>query len=828
MQVKRKKTTHNLKSTPMKIKNLLTTLTLTATLLVFGQASFGQALLVENFDYTAGTTLLSNGWTEQGGPTTTNALTIATGNLTYTNYASSNIGNYLPVASSGQDAYKAFTTQNSGSVYTAFLLNISAANTTGDYFFSYEPVGGNTSYTARLFAKKDASNNIAFGVSKATETAVYSSFDYALNTTYLLVVKYEIISGANNDIISVFVNPTLGGAEPTATITTTGGTANDAASIGAILVRQGTASNAATFTIDGIRVATTWADAVAPAGADTEAPVATFTPTNGATDIAITAAPTISFNEPIRNTDNSEITDANVGSVVTLKEKVSGDAVASTITINAEKKLITITPNADLKNSMEYEISLSPVEDANDNATTLATSTFTTIASTTPTITLTAPNGDEKFYAGAQATITWTSTNIDAAETITIEVAPNGTTYEFLATSTNDGTETVTIPANAAYATTYKIRVSYSTASDESNAAFTVIATTDNLAALRALPVNSLVKYTGKATVTFPTSYRNQKYIQDATAAILIDDPTTAPGYITDSYAIGDGISNIEGMISVYANLIQLVPKTTTGEKVTGNPTITPEVRTIASLTAADQCKLVKIENMSLSATGNFAARTNYDVVGQANTAFVLRSAPDGADYIGTAIPVYPFDVISVVGQYNAVMQITPRSLADFDVHVPVYTVTFTVTRNSAAIEGASIAINSQTLTTNASGVATIDLPSGTYSYTVTKDGYNTNNGSVVVADAAKAVNVTMTLTSVGTNSISKLNAYPNPFSNEIRFDGAEIARVTITSIIGQVVMDKVVAGENLVETQSLSKGIYLVKFTNVKGESVLRKLIKE
>ena len=40
--------------------------------------------------------------------------------------------------------------------------------------------------------------------------------------------------------------------------------------------------------------------------------------------------------------------------------------------------------------------------------------------------------------------------------------------------------------------------------------------------------------------------------------------------------------------------------------------------------------------------------------------------------------------------------------------------------------------------------------------------------------------------------------------------------------------MDKVVTGENLVETQSLSKGIYLVKFTNVKGESVLRKLIKE
>jgi len=40
--------------------------------------------------------------------------------------------------------------------------------------------------------------------------------------------------------------------------------------------------------------------------------------------------------------------------------------------------------------------------------------------------------------------------------------------------------------------------------------------------------------------------------------------------------------------------------------------------------------------------------------------------------------------------------------------------------------------------------------------------------------------------------------------------------------------MDKVVMEENRINTQELAQGIYIVKFTNKKGESTLRKLIKE
>jgi len=600
----------------MKIKNLLTTLALTASFLFVGNVGWGQALLVENFDYTAGTTLLSNGWTEQGGPSTTNVLTVTAGNLAYATYESSNIGNYLPVANTGQDVYKAFTTQSSGSVYMAFLINVSAvASTTGDYFFAFEPTGGSTSFTSRLWAKKDASNNLAFGIAKGTETAVYTGFTYSLNTTYLLVVKYEIVSGATNDIISVFINPTLGGAEPSATISTTGGTTGDAASIGAILLRQGNASNAATFTIDGIRVATTWADA-AKYEADVTAPTTTFAPVNGATDVAVNTTITISFNEAIRNTDNSEITDVNVGSLVTFKEKVSGNTVTATTTIDASKKVITITPSANLTNEIEYEVTVAPVEDAYDNATVSQTSSFTTIAAATPTIALTSPNGGEKHYAGQEVTITWTSTNMDA-ENIKIEayvrdgLTANWNWVDAIATTTNDGSENFTIPASATSGTQYKIRVTGLTSStaDESDAAFTVIATpsinqiqSNNTAGASAW-FGELVKITG--VVTAVTSDTKNYYLQNGSGAW---NGIYVYNNATHTYAVGNNLS-IEGTVDEFNNLTQIKTVTST---IVNNPTdVVPAAAEISTLDATTEnyegvlVKVKKAECKSGSA-GNY------------------------------------------------------------------------------------------------------------------------------------------------------------------------------------------------------------------------------
>ena len=179
-----------------------------------------------------------------------------------------------------------------------------------------------------------------------------------------------------------------------------------------------------------------------------------------------------------------------------------------------------------------------------------------------------------------------------------------------------------------------------------------------------------MVKYTGIATVTFARTSRNQKYIQDATAAVLIDDITTAPGFIKGTYAIGDGITNIVGKIALYNGLVEFVPTQISGEPATGIE-IVPEVRTLASLTAADQCKLVKIEDFAFKTPtqydvdGKFVSSKNYDIEGSDNTLMVYRTAFFESDYIGGQVPVGPFSSVALVGQFNSQMQITARSWSD-------------------------------------------------------------------------------------------------------------------------------------------------------------------
>ena len=102
----------------------------------------------------------------------------------------------------------------------------------------------------------------------------------------------------------------------------------------------------------------------------------------------------------------------------------------------------------------------------------------------------------------------------------------------------------------------------------------------------------------------------------------------------------------------------------------------------------------------------------------------------------------------------------------------PTYTVTFTVTDadGGAAIHGATIEINGQTLTADASGKATIDLPNGTYPYTAKMDGYEDKAGSVTVNGAAvdEAVALTKKAAPTYTVTFTVRDAQPQPLANAI------------------------------------------------------------
>lgn len=223
---------------------------------------------------------------------------------------------------------------------------------------------------------------------------------------------------------------------------------------------------------------------------------------------------------------------------------------------------------------------------------------------------------------------------------------------------------------------------------------FTIAASTNvaNIAALRAGTLNAYYTLTGNAvvshvrtpagTVTVNTT-RNQKFIQDATGGILIDD---SAGKITTPFAVGDSMNNVSGQLIDFNGILELVPLQNQTVVSSGN-TLTPENISIAALNANVnnyESKLISFNNITITGTvvagvvtpltaGQvFATSTNYNVF-DGTTNGVLRTGFAEANYIGTVIPTGAFNV-TALGYDNVssatppvlTPQFIPRNLADF------------------------------------------------------------------------------------------------------------------------------------------------------------------
>ena len=234
-------------------------------LLSIKYSAHSQQLITENFDYTADSALTSNNWI-QVLPAASPQIKVANTGLTYSGYILSAIGNAAKVDTAGQDVYRDLINNvSTGNLYTSMMINVSKVTTAGDYFFSYLPQNSTTGYTGRLYARAAGTGFYKIGISKGSansETIVYSNDSFALNTTSLVVIKYQNNIGTLNDSVMVY-NFTSGfpSTEPSvATVATIGGTTADATTLGRIALRQGSAANAPRLFVDGIRSATTWAD----------------------------------------------------------------------------------------------------------------------------------------------------------------------------------------------------------------------------------------------------------------------------------------------------------------------------------------------------------------------------------------------------------------------------------------------------------------------------------------------------------------------------------------------------------------------------------------
>ena len=237
-------------------------------ILICGPAN-ATVYLTEDFNFSGA--LSANGWaTHSGSPT--NPIGTTTG-LTFSGYPGSGIGNAALVDDTGQDDNRYLSSNiTTGAAYASFMLRVNSSSA-GYFFHLGQDNGGvmnTTNFNGRVFVTSDGTGDYELGLSfRNSTTPVTSGTDRtALNltfgTTYVVVLKYQINVGADNDAVSLYV---FSGAVPAVEPAPTLGPLldfdaadGDLSAVRAVALRQYAAAQEQI--VDGIVVSDTWAETV--------------------------------------------------------------------------------------------------------------------------------------------------------------------------------------------------------------------------------------------------------------------------------------------------------------------------------------------------------------------------------------------------------------------------------------------------------------------------------------------------------------------------------------------------------------------------------------
>ena len=217
-----------------------------------------------------GNNLAGQGSWSNGGTSGTDIKVLNTTPLTYTGYQSGT--EYVQTTTgSGMDDRKIFlgsatlSTSTTGFIYMSFVVRVTSAsfNNPGNGYqsLSLQTTGGATPF--RFYIDRNSGNTaVRFGVAVGDETVDWTGYSYSFGTTYLIVMRYDISNGNNNDKAYLWVNPLLTGAPATgsanASYTTSFGEVSNGSTINGVRFNQATSGggyNTANAAFDAIRVA---------------------------------------------------------------------------------------------------------------------------------------------------------------------------------------------------------------------------------------------------------------------------------------------------------------------------------------------------------------------------------------------------------------------------------------------------------------------------------------------------------------------------------------------------------------------------------------------
>lgn len=309
----------------------------------------GETYLAESFDYAEGN-LYGNGKWVKYGKKTTAPIQVAKSPLTFAGYQDNAAGKAVRLTKeSGEYCQVLFrdkgTDAAKGAVYYSALVNVSELPS-GSRTAAFMALTGANSLDATKFGDAEAGSEGAglfaqasgegfkLGVSRnvanlgnVKTSVAWADEECALGTTYLVVVKYEIVDGADNDRISLWVNPAKGDAEPAASVVADEESAESLADVRGIELRQGSSSVAKTpvAVIDEVRVASTWDEIFTPAKAD-----AVETPEITITDMSADFGKVY---KGLTYTKTINVKGKNLKGDISLSSPVSGEVAVSAATV---------------------------------------------------------------------------------------------------------------------------------------------------------------------------------------------------------------------------------------------------------------------------------------------------------------------------------------------------------------------------------------------------------------------------------------------------------------------------------------------------------------
>ena len=256
---------------------------------------------------------------------------------------------------------------------------------------------------------------------------------------------------------------------------------------------------------------------------------------------------------------------------------------------------------------------------------------------------------------------------------------PNSTIFYTLDGSVPDSSTAslYTSPITINDTTTIKA-IAYSSnmvVSDITEAAYTIIPVIDvkDIAELRSSPIGPVYRLTGEAVMTFAQTFRQQKFIQDSSAAILIDDNAKK---VTTAYNVGDGITGIVGTTTVYGGMLEFVPVMDPGPASSTNNVVPVQDITLSDFKSNFEnyeSELVQIKNINFidgNGTAVFANGKVYKITDGVDT-IDFRTTFYDVDYIGELIPTEKVNIVGIPNSRTTGNYFTARNLADFGIVPP-------------------------------------------------------------------------------------------------------------------------------------------------------------